>query len=568
MRRTTLVVVLVVALVSAPVAGATVGPADAGTADVGDAPPSATNDQCTFPVTRTDATGERVTISEDPDEVFTLGPSAAQTMWEIGARDEVVGVSYSDISYVDYLPGVEDETNAGNPGFTPISTSVVINEDPDLVLAANVISEAKVEQLRDAGLTVYQFREAKSIDFVVEKTRDYGRFVGRCEDANDRADQMQAEVDVIRDAVDDVQHPKGLYLFGPTGYTAGEGTFINELVQAAGVDNIADERVSGYSQLSTEVILEEDPAWLVRTREFDTSAYAGTTFHDENQIITVNDNFMNQPGPRIVDVMRDIVKAAHPEAYERANLGEFDDDSGGTWTALQDDGTAVLSVEDAQRATTSFEMPDAFEPNGSAVHLETLDVTADGSGRTYLTTVKRTSVDAGDEMSGVPAANYTLEAGGLTDEEFVSATVEFTVPLEALDARNASGTDVQVWVATDLSWDSVETAVVDESEERVRLRATIPREAAFAVTMPPVVEEELRTDVTTETSSPTTAATTTASGGEETSTPDGETESPSESTTAAAGTATADATAGRGPGFGLVVPLGALLVVALLARRR
>jgi iron complex transport system substrate-binding protein len=570
MRHTLLVVLLVVALASAPASGATARLADeGGPADVGDAPLAATDDQCTFPVTRTDATGEQVTIAEDPDEVFTLGPSAAQTMWEIGAEDEVVGVSYSDISYVDYLPGVEEKTNAGNPGFTPISTSVVVDADPDLVLAANVISENKIEQLRDSGLTVYQFREAESIEFVVEKTRDYGEFVGRCEDADERADRMQAEVDLVRDAVADVDHPKGLYLLGPSGYVAGENTFINELVQTAGVDNVADERVDGYKVLSTEVVLAEDPAWLVRSREFDTSAYAGTTFHDEDQRIDVDANFISQPGPRIVDVMQQIVETVHPDAYEEAGLDELDDDAVGKWTAVDADGVAVLTAENAPSATSSFAFPDDFEPNDSVVHMETIEVTAVESGRTYLTTVSHTSVNTGEQVTGAPVVAYDLEAGGLTEEEFVDATVEFSVPREALDARNAAGSDVGVWVSGSASWVDVTTTVVNESDDRVRFSATIPREVPFVVTMPAVVADDATAPETnaTATATPTTDTPTAGTTNETTNATAGPAENGT--ATSAASTPTAETTSGTGPGLGLLGSLVAVLAAAtLLARRR
>jgi iron complex transport system substrate-binding protein len=578
-RHTMLLVVLVVALVSAPVAAA-VGPAaDDGHAALGDAPPAQADEQCTFPVTKTDATGRQVTVTGDPDEVFTLGPSAAQTMWEIGAQDEVVGVSYSDISYVDYLPGVEDKTNAGNPGFTPISTSVVVNEDPDLVLAANIIPDEKIRQLRDAGLTVYKFREATSVDFVVQKTRDYGELVGRCEDADERADQMETEVDLVRSAVADVDHPEGVYITGSSGYAAGEGTFVNELVEGAGIDNVASERVDGYAQLSREVVLAEDPAWLVQSREFDLSPYAGSTFYEEDQVIRVDPNYISQPGPRVVDAMQTIVKTVHPDAYEQADLDELDDDDeAGKWTAVDADGVAVLTAENAPGATSAFEFPDGFEANDSVVHMETLEVTAVESGRTYLTTVGHSDVYTGDQVTGVPVVAYTLEAGGLTDAEFVNATVEFSVPRAALDARDADGDDVQVWVSSRISWFDVRTTVVNESDDGVRLRATIPREAPFVVTMPAVVDEP----ATVENGTPTATATATPDGDAAT-TPD-PTETPAAAATGgdattpdstATATATPRATAGEtpttgsGPGPGVLGSLVAFVAAAaLLARRR
>ncbi|PYZ03021.1 hypothetical protein C8039_12255 [Halogeometricum sp. wsp3] len=49
---------------------------------------------------------ERVTLDSDPERVVTLNPSAAQTMWELGASDEVVGSCRSTGQLRHHLPMV------------------------------------------------------------------------------------------------------------------------------------------------------------------------------------------------------------------------------------------------------------------------------------------------------------------------------------------------------------------------------------------------------------------------------------------------------------------------------
>ena len=59
-------------------------------------------DLCKFPIREVDASGVVVEIDKEPQRIITLAPSAAQTMWEIGGKDKVVGVTY----YARYLKGV------------------------------------------------------------------------------------------------------------------------------------------------------------------------------------------------------------------------------------------------------------------------------------------------------------------------------------------------------------------------------------------------------------------------------------------------------------------------------
>ena len=81
MRTRTAVTVILVATLLLPAAAAPVAAAEPGASD------------CAFPVELTDASGETLRLEERPERVTTTNPSAAQTMWEIGAREKVVGIS-------------------------------------------------------------------------------------------------------------------------------------------------------------------------------------------------------------------------------------------------------------------------------------------------------------------------------------------------------------------------------------------------------------------------------------------------------------------------------------------
>jgi hypothetical protein len=76
----------------------------------------------------TDATGEEITLQERPERVTTTNPSAAQTMWEIGAKEKVVGLT----KYAAYLEGAETRTNVSGAEQI-VSLERVVALEPDLV---------------------------------------------------------------------------------------------------------------------------------------------------------------------------------------------------------------------------------------------------------------------------------------------------------------------------------------------------------------------------------------------------------------------------------------------------
>jgi iron complex transport system substrate-binding protein len=308
--RTILVLGLVFALV-----GAGIGPAVAAGASQGH---QATNqvDDCTFPVTKTDATGTEVTIDAEPETVVTLSGSAAQTMWEIGAKEKVIGVS----QYASYLQGTDERTKISGADQSFVVTEKVVNLDPDLVLAPNIIPDETVNALREAGLTVYKFESATSLEAVVEKTRLTGQLVGECEGADERATEMRESLDSIEAAVEDSDSPRVLYVMGG-GYTAGNGTFINEIIETAGGTNVAAEAgIEYYGAISEEIVVSEDPEWIITNTDIgaipQTEAYNQTTAVQNDQVRIVDANYVSQPAPRTVEVVEELARSFHPDAFE------------------------------------------------------------------------------------------------------------------------------------------------------------------------------------------------------------------------------------------------------------
>ena len=251
---------------------------------------------CSFPLSMTDATGQTVTLESPPERIVTTNPSAAQTLWELGERDRVVGVT----QYAAYLNGTESRTNVSAAGLG-VSVERVVGTNPDLVMAPNASAD-QVESLRAAGLTVYHFPAATSVADIAAKTTTTGRLVGACAAAADTNAEMRAAVNATRHRTAGVDRPAALYPLGG-GFVAGGDTFITAVMEIGGLENVAAE-YTGYPQLSEEVVLEADPAVLVVTDPeapiLDEAPYASTTAGQTERVVVVEVQWMNQPAPRSV----------------------------------------------------------------------------------------------------------------------------------------------------------------------------------------------------------------------------------------------------------------------------
>ncbi|RLN01763.1 PGF-CTERM-anchored ABC transporter substrate-binding protein [Haloarcula sp. Atlit-7R] len=271
-------------------------------------------DGCSFPVTVTDATGTEVTIEERPERVTTTNPSAAQTMWEIGGRSQVVGLT----QYASYLDGAESRTNVS--ASFGVNVERVVSTNPDLVIAPNA-SAGDVAPLRQAGLTVYHLPAATTIEDIQAKTATIGRLTGNCEGASEANAWMVANVDAVRQVTADAEdRPTALYPLGG-GYVAAGNTFVTSLIELAGAENAAARNHTQYPQLNDEVILKLDPDVLFVTENTatitQTEPYASTTAGETNTTVSVRVRNINQPAPRsVVSFAHNATAQLYPDRYD------------------------------------------------------------------------------------------------------------------------------------------------------------------------------------------------------------------------------------------------------------
>ncbi len=277
---------------------------------------------CEFPVELEDADGETVVVEEEPDRVVALQPNAAQHMWSIGAKEKVVGMPVNPSTA--YLNGSENRTNILNDeGFSDPET--VVDLEPDLVLAPDVVPDETVETLRDANVTVYRYPLINSFEQMYATVEDVGLLAGEFEGAAETTASVAGTIQAIEEAVADEESPRVYYEFFQ--FTASPGTIDHEVITRAGGENIVQEGDFGpaYGQLSDELLVERDPEWLVLQEGApipDSEALQQTTAVQEDQIIRIDSNFISQHGPRTLEPLRTIAEALHPEAIESATVGQ------------------------------------------------------------------------------------------------------------------------------------------------------------------------------------------------------------------------------------------------------
>ena len=271
-------------------------------------------------VTLTDEAGREVRVPEGSQRIVSLAPSITEILFALGAGPRVVGVT----QYSNYPPEAARLPKVGS--YVNLSLEKILALRPDLVIGIRDGNpKAVIDRLAELGVPCY-IVDPTSLDGVITTVGNIGRTVGREEAADQIAGQMASRIREVERRVAGLARPRVFYQIGVEPIvSAGQGTFPNILIEAAGGKNVAGA-MAAYPQLNVEQVLVARPEIIIvtsMTREYDFErvksfwgrwpdlpAVAGA------RIYVVDSDLMDRPSPRIVEGLETLARLIHPERFK------------------------------------------------------------------------------------------------------------------------------------------------------------------------------------------------------------------------------------------------------------
>ena len=274
-----------------------------------------------FPLTITDASGAEIHLEKAPERLVSLAPSNTENAFALGLGSKVVGVTDWD----NYPEEVKEIEKIG--GLEP-NIEKILSLEPDLVIAHVSANNKSIQPLRDAGLKVLALPDSKNFDGVYEALRMLGKATGTQDKAEEVIQQMEQKKAAITAKVADLSEKEKVKVWvevSPDLYTAGRGTFIDDLIRLAGGINVAAEE-EGWVQLSEEQVIAAQPDVIITTYGgYETEkpseqirarkAWADLPAVKENRIYDLNSDLVSRPGPRLVEGLEQVAKCLYPERF-------------------------------------------------------------------------------------------------------------------------------------------------------------------------------------------------------------------------------------------------------------
>jgi iron complex transport system substrate-binding protein len=276
-------------------------------------------------MTFTDDMGNTVELDGYPQAIVSISASTTEVLFAIGAGDQVVGRD----EYSIYPEEALEVTNIGAM-WEELPAEAILALEPDLVVAAQIISEDQVLALRDLGLNVYWQANPTTYPELWENLRDFARLTGHEEETEAMIADLEARVRAVEDEVAYAETtPSVFYELDATDpsnpWTTGSGTFIDYIITSAGGKNAATALEGEYAQISSEqliavnpdiILLADAPYGTTPESVAERPGWDVITAVQENALYPIDPNMMSVPGPRLVNALEETAKLLHPELFE------------------------------------------------------------------------------------------------------------------------------------------------------------------------------------------------------------------------------------------------------------
>jgi iron complex transport system substrate-binding protein len=236
--------------------------------------------------------------------VVSLAPAFTEDLFAIGAGPSVVGVD----AYSNRPAAARRIPRVGS--MRTINSEAVAALNPDLVVGI-AYQAPSIDDLARLGVRT-QILPVDTLADDLHAIATLGRLTGHERAAAALLRTIRARLDAASRATRALRAPRALAVIGVTPiYTAGQGSYVDDLFAIAHLRNVAGGVRAAFPALSAETIEAADPDVLVVPRGTvipSEPPWSRLRAVREQHIVTIDDDDLMRPGPRVADVVEALVR--------------------------------------------------------------------------------------------------------------------------------------------------------------------------------------------------------------------------------------------------------------------
>jgi iron complex transport system substrate-binding protein len=225
---------------------------------------------------------------------------AVSTLSKVSAR---LGYRYSD------------RTGLGSP----TELEAILAQKPDLLIINHFGDPRFAARLRTHGVVVFDLGEMHGLDTLLPNIRTIGTLIGADERAEALARTFARRMRAVAADVPVERRPRALYLsaYGKQLYGGARGTSYHDVLEHAGLHDLAAERYEGWPAFDPEQVLAFDPDVLVTKRGMARELCAAPGLsalracRGEARIIELEAELIDDPGLPMLEAAEELRTRVH-----------------------------------------------------------------------------------------------------------------------------------------------------------------------------------------------------------------------------------------------------------------
>jgi iron complex transport system substrate-binding protein len=230
-----------------------------------------------------------------------ISPEIAEIIAALGASDDVIAVT-AECTYPAWL---QEKRSVGK--FGEIKFEDIINLNPAIVFTSELEQQDLADKLEKLGIKVVR-TYPQSVEGVYEAITKIGAEIGRIKEAEELNNSLKQQVKALSSLV--VDRPRVyLEIWNNPLMSVSDKSFVGELIELAGGDNIFTELERDYARVKPEMVIDADPQIILsysktsltemsqrKGWENVSAIKSGYVFEDND----INPDWLFRAGPRFV----------------------------------------------------------------------------------------------------------------------------------------------------------------------------------------------------------------------------------------------------------------------------
>ncbi len=256
-----------------------------------------------------------------------MAPSITESLFALGAGDRVIGRT----DFCSWPKEACTRPNIG--GMLNPSIETWLQLQPDLIIFLET-SDQIAAKARSLGLNTLMVNMNRLED-VFASWKLMGETLAIPDQSNALIDSVQEKIDRVQSRLKGIPRKKTLLLLGDSSdpsrdlYAVGPSTFLGQLIDLAGGDNILEDTGIEYPRISKEFIMAKSPEVIIeagpkarlndeeyKKRMQDWQRFSSIHAVQNRQIYFVGEDYAVIPGPRLYLILQKFAGAIHPDLFD------------------------------------------------------------------------------------------------------------------------------------------------------------------------------------------------------------------------------------------------------------